>query len=258
MTGDPRAAMVEQHYVSLFSEVDAPQMRRMPDADVLLYLSDLPLPIFSGAIAPRFAVGEELQRAEEVLDVLFANGAPFQWWMGPLSHRADLAVLVEGKGLVSDRPAPGMHADLSAVSLPEPGGRVVVERCETTEELLEANRVFTEAFGMPTALAETFVGVWSSLEGGIQLLARVDGVPVGCAAGVALDGVMGVYNVGTLESARRQGVGRAVTAELMRLGREQGCHSSILHSSELGYPVYQALGYEHVADVHQHVWMPAG
>jgi hypothetical protein len=42
----------------------------------------------------------------------------------------------------------------------------------------------------------------------------------------------------------------------MRHGRDRGCHSSILHASEMGYPVYRALGFEHVTDVHQHVWIP--
>jgi len=250
--------MVEQHYVGLLTEVETPHLRRMPDTDVLVYLSELPLPIFSGAVSPHFAPGTELERAGQVLDVLFANGHPFQWWTGPLSHRSDVAELVESRGLVGEGPVPGMHADLATVSLPEPDARVVVERCQTHEELLEANRVFTEAFGMPEGLAATFAEVWSGMAGAIQLVARVDGVAVGCATGAALGGVMGVYNVGTLEAARRHGVGRAVTLELMRRGREQGCHSSILHASELGYPVYRALGYEHVTDVHQRVWVPEG
>ena len=50
MAGDPRAAMVEQHYVSMFATVQTPLLRRMPDSDVLLYLSDLPFPLGSGAV----------------------------------------------------------------------------------------------------------------------------------------------------------------------------------------------------------------
>jgi GNAT superfamily N-acetyltransferase len=257
MTGDPRVAMVEQHYVNLFHRVDSPSMRRLPDEDVLLYVSDLPLPIFSGAIAAQFEPGAEARRTGEVLDVLFANGAPFQWWSGPLSHHPEVTDIVQSRGLVSGGSAPGMHADLSTVTLPEPDPRVVVERCEAPEEVLEANEVFVAAFGIPTVFAQTFLDVWGAVPDGIQLVARIDGVAVGAAAGIAIDGVMGVYNVGTLETARRQGVGRALTAELMRAGREQACHSSILHSSDLGYPVYQALGFEHVTDVHQHVWLPA-
>jgi hypothetical protein len=249
--------MVERHYVELFTRAETPVMRRMPDEDVLLYVSDLPLPLGSGAVAPRFAVEAQVRRAGECLDLLFGNGRPFHWWSGPLSRSDVVAQVVEGRGLVTEGPTPGMHADLALVSLPEPDGRVVVEQCLTREEWLEANLVFAEAFGMPSQFAQTFVDLWASVEGAVQLVARLDGLAVGCAAGVAIDGVMGVYNVGVLESARRRGVGRAVTAQLMRIGRVQGCHSSILHASELGYPVYLALGYEHVTDVHQHVWLPS-
>jgi GNAT superfamily N-acetyltransferase len=257
MAGDPRAAMVEEHYVTMYSQAAPPWLHRMPDDDVVLYVSDVPLPVGSGAVAPRFAPGTEARRVREALDVLFANGQPFQWWTGPLTHVEAVAALVEHRGLVSAGPTPGMHADLALVSLPEPDGRVVIEQCETPAEWLEANRVFAEAFGLPAEMARLFVEVWTGLEGAIQLIARVDGVAVGCAAGLPIDGVMGVYNVGTLEAARGQGVGSAVTAHLMRLGRLEGCHSSILHASELGYPVYLKLGYEHVTDVHQYVWMPS-
>jgi predicted GNAT family acetyltransferase len=81
---------------------------------------------------------------------------------------------------------------------------------------------------------------------------------VGCAAGVALDGVMGVYNVGVLPAARRRGVGAAVTAALVARGVELGCHAAILHATTLGFPVYEGIGFTHVTDVHQYVWLPPG
>ncbi|QGN58758.1 GNAT family N-acetyltransferase [Nostocoides sp. HKS02] len=229
---------------------------RLPDPDVFAYVSDLPLPIFSGAIAPRFAPGTELRRAGELLEALLANGQPFQWWSGALTRSVQVEELLAARGLVTEGLTPGMHADLAAVDLPDQDGPVSVEVCSTDEEWLEANRVFTEAFEIPAEFAEVFVAVWRAVPGSLQLVARVGGVPVGAAAGVALDGVMGVYNVGTLEAARRQGVGRATTAALMRMGREAGCHSAILHASELGYPVYEGLGFEHVTDISQYVWLP--
>jgi hypothetical protein len=256
MAGDERAAMVEQHYVSMFGMVRTPPLRRLPDEDVVLYVSDLPIPICSGAVGPHFAAAVESRRTFEVLDTLFANGQPFQWWSGPLSHSEKVEAIVSENGLVTEGPTPGMHADLALVSLAEAPPDIVVEQCTSRAERLEANRVFTQAFDLPDEFAEVFVDIFEGVQGVVQLAARIDGVIVGCAAGVALDGVMGVYNVGTLETARRRGVGQSVTAELMRIGRSLGCHSSILHSSELGYSVYQALGYEHVTDVYQYVWLP--
>lgn len=257
MAGDARAAMVEQSYVSLLERARSPLMRRMPDTDVLLYLSDLPIPICSGALAPHFAAGQERLRAGEALDVLFGNGQPFQWWSGPLSSSEVAEEVVRERGLVTEGLTPGMHADLALVSLPNPSSTVRVQQCVGPEEWLEANRVFARAFSLPLDFADPFVEILGSVDGVIQLSARLDGEVVGCAAGAMRDGVMGVYNVGTLEPARRRGVGRALTAELMRIGRDRGCHSTILHASEMGYPVYLGLGFEHVTDVSQYVWLPA-
>jgi GNAT superfamily N-acetyltransferase len=253
---DLRVAMVEDHFVRTFGAIDTPLFTRLPDPDVFAYVSDLPLPIFSGAIAPRFAPGTELVRAGELLEVLLANGQPFQWWSGAQTRSSEVEELLVARGLITEGLTPGMHADLAAVDLPDPDGPVSVSVCSTEEEWLEANRVFTEAFAIPAQFAEVFVAVWRAVPGALQLVARVGGIPVGAAAGVAIDGVMGIYNVGTLEAARRQGVGRALTATLMRMGRDAGCHSAILHSSELGYPVYERLGFEHVTDISQYVWLP--
>ena len=61
-TTDLRVAMVEDHFVRTFGAIDTPLFTRLPEPDVFAYVSDLPLPIFSGAIAPRFAPGTELRR----------------------------------------------------------------------------------------------------------------------------------------------------------------------------------------------------
>jgi GNAT superfamily N-acetyltransferase len=90
----------------------------------------------------------------------------------------------------------------------------------------------------------------------VSLLARLDGVPVGCGSGFVHDGVLGVYNIATLEEARGRGIGYAVTAALLAEGRRRGCRHAVLHASEEGRPVYERLGFEAVCDVPQYVWLP--
>ena len=177
--------------------------------------------------------------------------------MGPLTLSAPVAEVLVARELVSDGPTPGMHLPLRDWVVPPPVEGVVVRPCQTPDEWLRANEVFVGAFELPAELASTFVDVWRGVAGSVQLAADVDGAVVGCAAGVALDGVMGVYNVGVLPAARRRGVGAAVTCALVERGVELGCHSAILHSSSLGYPVYERIGFEHVTDVHQYVWLPS-
>jgi GNAT superfamily N-acetyltransferase len=56
----------------------------------------------------------------------------------------------------------------------------------------------------------------------------------------------GIYSVATLESARRRGVGTAVTWAAVDAIREWGCTAAVLQSSEMGYPVYRAMGFAEV------------
>jgi ribosomal protein S18 acetylase RimI-like enzyme len=71
----------------------------------------------------------------------------------------------------------------------------------------------------------------------------LDGVPV--AAGIAYDhdGDCGIYNVGTLQHARRRGIGTAVTAALAHDARERGCETATLQSSPMAERVYAAVGF---------------
>ncbi len=65
------------------------------------------------------------------------------------------------------------------------------------------------------------------------------------AAGIAYDhgGDCGVYNVGTLERARRRGIGTAVTAALVRDARARGCETASLQSTPIAEGVYAAVGF---------------
>jgi GNAT superfamily N-acetyltransferase len=76
-------------------------------------------------------------------------------------------------------------------------------------------------------------------------VAYLDNVPVSAAAAIASGSTLGVYAVGTLERARRRGIGRAVTWAAIEAGRTAwGSTIAILQSSEMGLPVYRSMGFE--------------
>ena len=60
----------------------------------------------------------------------------------------------------------------------------------------------------------------------------------------------GVYSIGVVEGYRRRGIGRAMTLAVLRLGRDAGCRIGVLQSSEMGYPLYEAMGFESVETYH--------
>jgi predicted acetyltransferase len=56
--------------------------------------------------------------------------------------------------------------------------------------------------------------------------------------------VAGVYAVGTLPEARRQGIGSAITLRGLRDARERGYRVGVLQSSQMGYNLYRRFGFE--------------
>jgi GNAT superfamily N-acetyltransferase len=74
------------------------------------------------------------------------------------------------------------------------------------------------------------------------------GEPVSGAAAVRTEQTIGVYAVGTVEAARRRGIGRAVTWAAIDAGRAAwGGSIAILQSSDMGVPVYHSMGFEEVS-----------
>ena len=57
------------------------------------------------------------------------------------------------------------------------------------------------------------------------------------------DGDAGVYNVGTLQNARRRGLGSAVVGVLLRDAAGRGARTATLQSTAMAQGVYARLGF---------------
>ena len=81
------------------------------------------------------------------------------------------------------------------------------------------------------------------------LIACLDGERV--AAGLALDfdGDCGIYNVETLEHARRRGLGTALTALLVYDALVRGCETASLQSTKTAEHLYAAVGFQNLGQI---------
>jgi ribosomal protein S18 acetylase RimI-like enzyme len=88
------------------------------------------------------------------------------------------------------------------------------------------------------------------------LTACLDGERV--AAGLALDfdGDCGIYNVGTLEHARRRGLGTALTALLVYDALVRGCETASLQSTKMAEHVYAAVGFRNLGRILEYAPRP--
>jgi ribosomal protein S18 acetylase RimI-like enzyme len=75
------------------------------------------------------------------------------------------------------------------------------------------------------------------------LVARCSGEPVSTGIAFDRDGDCGIYNVGTLERARRRGLGTALTARLAHDAAARGCKTASLQSTEMAERVYAGVGF---------------
>jgi ribosomal protein S18 acetylase RimI-like enzyme len=75
------------------------------------------------------------------------------------------------------------------------------------------------------------------------------------AAGLSFDAGddCGIYNVWTLEQARRRGLGSAITARLVHDAAERGCRTATLQSTPMAERVYAAVGFRDLGRFFEYV-----
>ena len=193
---------------------------------------------------------------------LHTTGLPPVYWNGAhLYDASGLERLGEATPWFADRGVSWGLLVPAELGLAPPGFAPVVDQAVMLRDLLALPALpdvhldweatvdevaFLQATVFDTALplATQFVGP-KLIDGPCSVVvARVDGLAVATATGVLLDGVVGVYGVGTLVPARRQGLGRAVTLAVLHRARDEGADLAFLNPSELGYAVYRSLGFD--------------
>jgi ribosomal protein S18 acetylase RimI-like enzyme len=131
------------------------------------------------------------------------------------------------------KPSPLMgEIDVRVVSSPEEVsayGRVVAEANDDPGERERAGLLFHDR----TILAPHISA----------FVAYVDDAPVSCAMTLVSHGVAGVFYVATVESARRRGLGDALTRIAARSGFDLGARAAWLGASEMGADLYRRIGF---------------
>jgi ribosomal protein S18 acetylase RimI-like enzyme len=85
------------------------------------------------------------------------------------------------------------------------------------------------------------------------LVARLGGENVATAMAFDHDRDCGVFNVTTLESARRRGLGTALTARHVHDAAARGCSTASLQSTEMAERVYAAVGFRDLGRILEYV-----
>ena len=78
------------------------------------------------------------------------------------------------------------------------------------------------------------------------VIGRLAGVGVATAMAYDFQRDRGIYNVGTLEHARRRGLGTALTLSLLRDAVRRGCETASLQATPMAERLYAALGFRNL------------
>jgi len=85
------------------------------------------------------------------------------------------------------------------------------------------------------------------------LVARVDGERVATAMAFDHHGDSGIYNVATLEHARRRGLGTALTAIHLHDALARGCRAASVQSTAIAEGVYASVGFRDLGRILEYV-----
>jgi ribosomal protein S18 acetylase RimI-like enzyme len=262
LTDTSQSALIAAIERNLFLVFDLfkqwPQAELHDTPELLWSITNIPYPLFNSVLRARLPSGTIDAVIDSTLAEYKSRNVPMMWWTGPSTQPSDLGTILTERGFHLSV-NPGMAANLSSLpeSYPLPK-HLLIKRVENEEELDIWCRVVSDVFGNPDFVADAFFDLFLNLgfdSPFINYIGSIDNTVVATSSVFLGGGVAGIYDVATLESARRKGIGAAMTAIPLLEARSVGYRVSTLESSESGFNVYRKLGFKEYCKISRHIWM---
>lgn len=194
--------------------------------------------VYNNAVLARgLTTAEQVDTLAEVKKIYAKAGIDrFALWV----HESDIAMRheLEQRGYVLDSSTRAMGMTLDGSELPEPD--LDLAHLDWDEHL--------QPFGLPAGLLSN-----ADLSAFTQLFARLGNEAVSTALAFDHQGDCGIYNVTTLEHARRRGLSTALTRLHLHRARERGCQTASLQSTPMAERVYAAAGFRDLGRIFEYV-----
>lgn len=227
------------------------------NADGFRWLTGIPFSWFNGLLSTQEPPRNASQIVEDTLAYFRSQGVrSFSWWLAPHLQSDAWAEHLLPRGFRYDDSTPGMAIDLDALP-PLAEHSLVIREVRARQDLVTWAGVMVRGFEMPEELTPQFLGLFDSLESDVpahHYLGFLNGTAVATSTLLLDAGVAGIYNVATVPEARGHGVGSLMTLAPLHAGREMGYRAGVLQSSEMGYGVYQRLGFQKITQVDHFQW----
>jgi GNAT superfamily N-acetyltransferase len=110
-------------------------------------------------------------------------------------------------------------------------------------------RTAAAGFEMPESILRGIISPAMAVRPGVAVyVGYTDGEAVSTGLGVRTGRTIGVYNIATAPAARRHGHGAAMSTRIAVDAAAAGCDVAILQASDMGFPIYERLGYRTVVE----------
>ena len=214
---------------------------RSPGVATAVFPNEPERGVYNNALLERDLGSSERANALDAMEAAYASAGVdrFAAWV----HESDGAMRreLESRGYTLEESTRSMGMELSDLRLPEP-------ELELAPPDWSAYLDYLVAFGLPS-------GLLAGVDPGAfhVLIARLDGEDVATAIAFDLDADCGIYNVSTLEHARRRGLGTALTALHARAAAARGRRTASLQSTEMAERIYAAVGFRDLGRILEYV-----
>jgi GNAT superfamily N-acetyltransferase len=214
---------------------------------LLVAFSNLPAPELNGTRVVREP--DDPPAALDAARAVFrSRGHPFFGIEIEVGRHPAMEAAVRAAGLRRVETWPAMAVPISLLPAEHMPEGVAIRHVREGHELAAVRAVEVEAFGTPAEIAERFVGRKMLEDPRVRMFtAWIDGVPVGEASAYLLDDTVGIFGVGVVESARRRGIGSALTLKAARAFDDR-TDLAWLQPSDMARRMYEVQGFRRVSD----------
>lgn len=218
-----------------------------PDGGAVRMITGAPHVMLNGIYRARFRDEDADARIEGLIAPVMGK-LPFHWWVSPASTPANLGDRLVAHGMKKGGSAPGMAIEIARGAKPHPIPGVAIRRATTIDEYSAATPLIVKSFGIPEhleAFATAERAMWAAGNHAhhVRLTAWIDGRPVSTGSLTDAGGVASLDAIATDPEFRGRGLGYTITVALLELARERGYSIAVLEASDMGFPIYERIGF---------------
>jgi GNAT superfamily N-acetyltransferase len=214
---------------------------------LLVAFSNLPAPELNGTRVIREP--DDPPAALDAARAVFrSRGHPFFGIEIEVGRHPAVEDAIRATGLRRVEAWPAMAVSVALLPDEQVPAGVEIRPVRGIDELEAVRSVEVAAFGTPTEIAERFVGRKMLEDQRVRMFtAWIDGEPVGEASAYLLHDTVGIFGVGVVESARRRGIGAALTLRAARAFDDR-TDLAWLQPSDMARAMYEDQGFRRVSD----------